>query len=122
MHFAAFPGMRPRLRTVTRRAGGLGLAAQIALVVAGLGGVMLAPPAYGPMLLVPITDGTAPALNRAFARQARLVGAGPFPGSVVVVGRRALLLPAMLASGTLVIAAAPGLCGDPADGLAGQTS
>lgn len=64
------------------------------------------------MLLTPVAGSTGSALGLALDRGARVVAAGPMPGSVIIAGRRDSILPAMMAAGTLVTAATPILCGD----------
>lgn len=91
------------------------LAGQLALFAGLIGTIALAPPADGPMLLVPLLPGSSAsvaALNLALGGGATLLAAGPFPGSLIVRGDRARILAPLLAGGTLVLAAAPSLCGE----------
>lgn len=86
------------------------LAVQLAVVL-GSGLVLAGPPAQGAMLLVPTTGGAARALvPLAVERDARLIGSGPLPGSMVVAGTRVRLLRPMLRAGVLVFAAPPAGC------------
>lgn len=75
---------------------------QCALVAAGLGAVAFAPPAQGAMLLVPVGGSGGGIVNAAVSNGARLLGPGPLPGSIVVSGSRARILPAALAAGAFV--------------------
>jgi hypothetical protein len=69
-----------------------------------------APPAAGPLLLVPVTDAAAATMVAdAVAGGARLVGPGPLPGSLVVSGTRSKVAHA-LGRGVLVLAAPPVGC------------
>jgi len=73
---------------------------------------LVAPPADGEMLLVPIgTELSRHAVAIAVDHGALLVGRGPLPGSVVVAGRRTAMLSSMLQAGVLVFAAPPVGCG-----------
>lgn len=84
-------------------------------VVLGSALLLAGPPAEGAMLLVPTTSGAARALVAlAVDRDARLVGSGPLPGSMVVAGERVRLLRPMLRAGVLVFAAPPAGCRRPA--------
>lgn len=91
------------------------LAGQLAVFAGLIGTIALAPPAEGPMLLVPLLPGHAgsvAALNLALGSGATLLAAGPLSGSLIVRGNRARLLGPLLASGTLVLAAMPPICGE----------
>lgn len=80
--------------------------AQAAVAVIALSTLAMWPPAAGRMLLVPLSGGDANAVARtAIAGGAALLGTGPFPGSLVVIGNRARL--ARIASWGLVIMAPP---------------
>lgn len=73
---------------------------------------LLAPPASGSILLLPLHAGQSGAVLRdALAHGARLEGAGPIAGSFVVRAERDRIAPAMLGEGVLMLAAAPLLCG-----------
>jgi hypothetical protein len=87
------------------------LAVQLGAVGVALAVVAFAPAAAGPMLLVPAAGSTGAAASLAIANGARLVAAGPLPGSVIVWGERSALLPAMLGAGILVVTADPATCG-----------
>jgi hypothetical protein len=80
-------------------------------VVLGTAAVAVAaPPAAGPLLLVPVTDAAAATMVAdAVAGGARLVGPGPLPGSLVVAGTRSEIARA-LGPGVLVLAAPPSGC------------
>lgn len=83
---------------------------QIAIAAIALGWLLLAPPARGQMLLVPLTHAAGERLpGLAIRGDTRLIAAGPLPGSLVVEGRRADLSP-LLRHATLVLAAPPGGC------------
>ena len=87
-------------------------ALQFAGVIGGLGLMVLAPPADGLQLLVPLNGaGRARMLPLAIERSAQLVGEGPLPGSFVVRGARAALFRPLLAAGVLTLAAPAGACG-----------
>jgi hypothetical protein len=89
-------------------AGLIGL--QIAIAAIALGWLLLAPPARGQMLLVPLTRAASERLpGLAIHGDTRLIAAGPLPGSMVVEGRRADLA-SLLRHATLVLAAPPGGC------------
>jgi hypothetical protein len=83
----------------------LSLVAQVAIAVPLVGGLLFAPPAEGPMMLVPLTPAAAHALPAlALTGDTRLISAGPLPGSLVVYARRADLSGRMLAHATLTFA------------------
>ncbi|WP_454884826.1 hypothetical protein [Sphingomonas oryzagri] len=89
-------------------AGLIGL--QVAIATVALGWLLLAPPARGQMLLVPLTGSASQSLPaRALHGETRLIGAGPTPGSLVVEGRRDDLT-ALYRHATLVLAVPPGGC------------
>ncbi|MFC3711073.1 hypothetical protein ACFOMD_00730 [Sphingoaurantiacus capsulatus] len=83
------------------------LALQLA-VTAGAVALAMLPPANGPMLVVPVT-GSATA---AFSGGGRLIGDGLLPGTLVVTGDRATLLPHLLRHGAVAIAASAVSCGE----------
>lgn len=88
-----------------------GPALQLA-VVAGATLTLVAPPSEGAVLLVPIrAEASGRVLSIAIDHGALLVGRGPFPGSIVVAGRRTAMLSPMLREGVLVFAAPPAGCG-----------
>ncbi|PXA82778.1 hypothetical protein DMC47_45300 [Nostoc sp. 3335mG] len=83
---------------------------QIATAAAALGWLLLAPPAQGQMLLVPLTHAAGAHLpGLAIQGNTRLIAAGPLPGSLVVEGRRADLAP-LLRHSTLVLGVPLGGC------------
>ena len=86
------------------------------VVSAGFALILLAPPAEGFQLLVPL-DGAARArmLPLAIARGAALVGRGPLPGSFVVTGRHAAIGASLAAAGILTFAAPAAACGQTED-------
>ena len=87
-------------------------ALQVFLVMAVMLGAVMAPPASGSLMLVPLDPGNRPALlKQALENGALLEGAGPLPGSYVVRARRDALFLPMLGRGVLVLAARPVLCG-----------
>lgn len=83
-----------------------GFVIQAGLVVLGVA-LVLAPPADGPMLILPLwPTSTAATLGWAFIDvDARLVGIGPLAGSVVVSASRDRLFPAAIKHGALLVAA-----------------
>jgi hypothetical protein len=96
------PGVRP---------GALG----IQMLVAGLTILILfaAPPARGPMLIVSLSGQDAGAIARwAVRHEARLLGAGPWPHSLMVVGARSALFGEALAQGGLLIRGTAAGCGE----------
>ena len=85
---------------------------QLIIVLMVMIGAILAPPATGSILLLPLGNSSSGAmLHQAFASGARLEGAGPVAGSFIVRGDRARLSSAMRESHVLMIAASPILCG-----------
>jgi hypothetical protein len=87
------------------------LLAQFGVLALGVAAVA-APPAQGPMMLVPLVPGAATGmLADASGRDALLIGRGALPGSYVVAGNRARLLGPMLRRGVLLTAAPPTGCG-----------
>jgi len=75
--------------------------------------LVLAPPARGRMLLVPVLPGSGAHLAAdAIDRGARLVGPGPIAGSLVVDGIRDRIVSGLLARGVLAMSAASADCGD----------
>ena len=88
---------------------------QILLLLAGVGGLVLMPPARGQMLIVPLasSDSGLP-VRIAVARGAALVARGPLPGSVLVDGDLGRLRAGFPWGTVLIVAAPPGGCGAPA--------
>ncbi len=89
------------------------LPAQIALAFAALAFAILSPPASGRMLLVPIGHHDIDEAAR-LARDAgaALVGPGPLPGSLVVLGDRGHVAAAMHGWQFALLAAPAAGCGD----------
>lgn len=90
----------PVLRSVTLQA---------TLVLGVLGLVALAPPARGPMLLVPLGADAPAAIRVATAHGARLLGPGPAGAPLVWADRE--VTGALLAAGVLPLAAPFSACG-----------
>lgn len=88
-----------------------GVAAQILCVLTGIGLLAGWPAAGGTVLLLPTTARLADTINLALAHHARIAGAGPVPGSVVVVQGLTSLAGPMLRQGTLVVGIPRALCG-----------
>lgn len=87
------------------------LATQAIAGVAGIAIMCLYPPAEGRILLVPVTDRDVNATARlALSSGAALLGAGPLPGSLVVVGSRARLAGKTRPWHVLMLAAPPAGC------------
>jgi hypothetical protein len=87
------------------------IAAQVAVGVAGIAIMCLYPPAEGRILLVPVTDRDVNATARlALSSGAALLGEGPLPGSLVVVGSRARLAGHTRPWRVLMLAAPPAGC------------
>ena len=84
--------------------------AQIVAATFGLVALTMWPPASGSMLLVPLGSDGGATVRGALAGGAALLGAGPFPGSLVVVGDRARIAP-RVAWNTVIMAAPPAGCG-----------
>lgn len=83
------------------------LAAQLSLVVGGGGTLLLAPPAEGAMLMIPLNQDARHGLaGRALAHGGRLIAQGSVPGSFVVHGERARLAE----PGVLLLAASSRNC------------
>lgn len=75
---------------------------QIGLAAILLPAFLLAPPAYGRILLVPVLPGSGSHLAADMvARGARLVAPGPTGGSLVVDGDRDRILPGLLQRGVI---------------------
>jgi hypothetical protein len=91
--------------------------AQIATATFGLVVLTMWPPASGSMLVVPLVQDGGAAMQGALAGGAALLGTGPFPGSLVVVGDRARIAP-RVAWNVVIMAAPPAGCG--VDGGAGK--
>lgn len=82
-----------------------------ALILFGIVALYAVPPARGRMLLLPMTQSAKGALaSVAIAHGARLVAKGPWPGSLVVEGSRAVLAPAMLGRGVVALSTRIGGC------------
>ena len=88
--------------------------AQIATATFGLVALTMWPPASGSMLLVPLDQDGGAAVQGALAGGAALLGAGPIPGSLVVVGDRARIAP-QVAWNIVILAAPPAGCGADVD-------
>lgn len=84
---------------------------QCTLVIGGIAALLLSPPAEGALLIVPLAGSGTGALNAALGGGARLVGAGEWPGSLIVEGRRDAMMAAVLRAGGVIVAARPALCG-----------
>jgi len=79
----------------------------VALVV-----MTLAPPANGTILIVSLSRETTGDIARwAVERDARLLGLGPFPNSLVVVGSRSALFDGAVRHGGLLMTGALAGCG-----------
>lgn len=88
------------------------LLAHVAVVLVGLPILYALPPDQGRILLVPLTDDARHAVARlAIANGARLMAAGPWPGSLVVDGRGDRMAPALLERGIVSLSARIGGCG-----------
>ncbi len=87
------------------------IAAQGAVVAAAFAVMAFWPPSSGRMLLVPVAGGDANVVAKvALAAGAGLLGSGPLPGSMLVVGDRARILRAITGSNIVVVAAPRGGC------------
>ncbi|KQN25872.1 hypothetical protein ASE86_06670 [Sphingomonas sp. Leaf33] len=79
----------------------------VALVIVA---IALWPPQRGAMLMIPLTGHAADAINVALTGRAGVLAAGPFPGSMIVMGDRTALGRAALHRGILLLAAPGALC------------
>ncbi len=71
------------------------------------------PPSSGAMLLVPLASGSLDSVAKiALAGGATLLGAGPLPGSLVVVGNRSRIFQQIRAWDVVLMAAPPAGCGN----------
>jgi len=89
------------------------LSLHAATLTVALLGMALWPPRSGAMLLVPLVHqnvGSVAMLARAGG--AMLLGKGPFPGSLVVVGDRAQIARQIRTGDVLILASLPTGCGD----------
>lgn len=85
---------------------------QIPIAVAALGWLLLAPPASGQIMLLPLTPHAVQLLPAAVLHgETRLIGPGPLPGSLLVEARRADLAGLLLDHATLALASPEGGCG-----------
>lgn len=85
---------------------------QLALALVALTVLAFAPPARGPILLVPLTGHAAARLPAtAIAHHALLLGVGPVDGSLVVIGDLGTLAPSLLGIGAIALAAPRSWCG-----------
>jgi hypothetical protein len=85
---------------------------QAGIAVAAMLALPMWPPASGRLLLVPITGGDANDMARiAIEGGAALMGAGPLPGSLVVVGDRAAVVAHIPHIAAIVMAAPVTACG-----------
>lgn len=85
-----------------------GVIAMVALVA-----LTMWPPTVGRMLLIPVGAGDANAAAKvALAGGARLLGAGPLPGSLVVIGDRPSIARRIRSWDMLIVSAPPAGCGD----------
>jgi hypothetical protein len=90
------------------------LAAQVTAGIAALAVMSLYPPAEGRILLVPVLDHDVNVTARlALSSGAALLGEGPLPGSLVVVGSRARMARVIHPWQMLMLAAPPAGCGTP---------
>ena len=88
------------------------LPAQLLLGCAALAVMMLAPPADGPILIVSLSREAPGDIARwAIAQDVRLLGVGPLPNSMVVVGSRSALFEAAIRHGGLLMTGAFAGCG-----------
>lgn len=86
---------------------------QLGLAACVLPALLLAPPARGRILLVPILAGSGSHLAADMVgRGARLVAPGPTDGSIVVDGDRDRIMPGLLRRGVIPMSAALVDCGD----------
>ncbi|MES2339904.1 MAG: hypothetical protein V4537_17565 [Pseudomonadota bacterium] len=90
----------------------IAVACQIVTVVSAIVGAALWPPEHGTMLLVPVSGQIAGPVDAAMAGGASLVGNGPLPGSLVVLGDRRAIATAALDHGILIVSAPRTLCGE----------
>jgi hypothetical protein len=96
---------------MTRRPPRPFLTCQIAVIASLLGLLALAPPRHGVLWLVDPSGNAGPSIQIALSHGARLLGTGPLPGSIIVVGDRAALGRAVRAAGIVMLAAPFAGCG-----------
>lgn len=86
---------------------------QVGFVLLAFIVLALLPPATGRMLILPLSASAGrQAAALAVGGGARLMGAGPVAGSLIVWGDRDRLLTRVTHSGALLLAAPPGACGE----------
>ena len=88
------------------------LSHHVTAISASLLGMALWPPRSGAMMLVPLHQNVASVATLARAGGAMLLGKGPFPGSLVVVGNRAQIARHIPTGDVLILASLPTGCGD----------
>lgn len=104
----------------TRR-GPIKIVMQVSSAILGLLMLALWPPASGRMLLVPIDGSDANSvLTGALAGDARILGPGALPRSLVVIGNRAQITARFHPWSVLALAPTPSGCGEPLSKTVGQ--
>ena len=74
--------------------------------------VVMAPPAQGLMLILPLTSAARPVVTAIQAGGA-LIAPGPIYGSIIVRGNRNLIVPASLEDGSVVVSTNERGCAEP---------
>lgn len=88
------------------------ISAQVAGILLGLGALAFSPPAEGAIFLLPVgAQAQAATLPAALAGDARLIGPGPLPHSLIVYGDRARLAAAARDRSIFILAAPFAACG-----------
>lgn len=98
-------------RTMPIRSPALPVVLQAAAVAVAPLVLALWPPVSGPMMLVPLAGDTGAVTRAALAGGARLLGSGPLPGSLVVMGDRAGIARRLGGWDVVITAAPPAGCG-----------
>jgi hypothetical protein len=94
---------------IEKRPAGMGLLALQGLILfLATAFFALMPPENGPILLVPLHGHDVVGM---MGDDARLLGKGRFPGSLVITGQHPSFVTALLHQGVLVLPAVPVLCG-----------
>lgn len=104
----------PGAQEKTRQRGRTALHIQLGVSAFVLGAALMAPPANGNMLVLPVlNDSTGRTAGWAVAAGGKILGTGRIPGSIVVTGERRRLFAAALRNGAVILAAPGLLCSAP---------
>ncbi len=90
----------------------IALYAQIAMVMAAIVAMTLAPPREGPMMVIPLGPAAVgQTMGWALPKGAAFLGQGPLPGSILVYARRDVLAASAWQHSSLLIKAPEIFCG-----------